>query len=302
MNASASDTAHPSRGIAFGGGGLWFLTWTLAYCSAAKAAGIPLDQVDKTVGTSAGSLAGAFLTSGHLDEATQRFTQLAANPDALRQLVALPEPSPSAQRAIQVLSQAPDTSADTLMDIGRAAMAAHTPSPQAYVESCRTILGGMDWPDQRHHITAVDCYTADRMVFDSGSGVDLATACAASSSLPGVNGPTWVNDQLCMDGGISSSSTHSDVVGDCDRVLLISLLSPDSHPQGAFGLAQRTNPSQLPDEMARIEAAGHKTMLVCGDPPADINLMDPDHMQDAIDKATAQFAQEEAALRQFWND
>lgn len=56
----------------------------------------------------------------------------------------------------------------------------------------------------------------------SDSGIDIATACAASSSLPGVNGPVWLGDHYCMDGGVSPSSTHSDILAGAQRVIIFS--------------------------------------------------------------------------------
>lgn len=54
------------RGIAFGGGGEWFVAWTLAFLTSAKRQGVDMGSADITVGTSAGSLVGAFLTSERL--------------------------------------------------------------------------------------------------------------------------------------------------------------------------------------------------------------------------------------------
>lgn len=290
--------ATAKRGIAFGGGGLWFLAWTLTYCAAAEAVGIPLSKADLTVGTSAGSMSGGIVRSGAIAAASQQFQALAAHPDALRQMLAQPAPVPSQERAAQVIGTATGTDPASIQTIGRAAMAAHNPSPDAYVASVRQILGGIQWP-AGHHITCVDCYTGERIVLGPDSGVPLEVACAASSSLPGLNGPIWVGDQLCMDGGVSHSSTHSDVVA-TDKVLIISLLTPDSHPSGSFGLAQRTNPNRLNEEIAALEAAGNSALLVCADPPAGINLMDPDAMASAISLAQDRFAETEESLRAFW--
>ena len=42
------------RGIAFGGGGEWFVAWTLSFLRVARAHGVDLGTADVTIGTSAG--------------------------------------------------------------------------------------------------------------------------------------------------------------------------------------------------------------------------------------------------------
>lgn len=293
-------SAGTTRGIAFGGGGLWFLTWTIAYCEAAVEAGIPLDQADLTVGTSAGSLGAPVLLGGAAQGALTKAEMVAQHPELMSKVLAAPAPVDSQNRASEVLAAATDTQPESIQVIGRAAMAAHNPSPEEYAKSVEAVLGGMGWPGDKHHVTAVDCYTGELIVIDRASGVPLNVACAASSSLPGVNGPTWVNDQLCMDGGISTSSTHSEVVSSADKVLIFSLMGPDSHPHGSFGLSQRTNPNCLHEELAAIEAKGNKGMLVSADPPDGVNFMDPHGMGQAIEMARATFANTEQQLRDFW--
>ncbi|MFZ1361863.1 MAG: patatin-like phospholipase family protein [Candidatus Nanopelagicales bacterium] len=289
-----------TRGIAFGGGGLWFLTWTVAYCEAAVEAGIPLDQADLTVGTSAGSLGAPILLSGAAKGALTKAEAVAQHPELMSKVLAAPAPASSQERAAEILGSLTDTNSDSILKAGRAAMAAHNPSPEAYVKTLELVLGGIDWPGDKHHVTAVDCYTGERLVIDRESSIPLATACAASSSLPGLNGPIWINDQLCMDGGVSGSSTHSDVVSSADKVLILSLMRPGSHPHGSFGLSQRTNPKYLNEELAAIEAKGNKGLLISADPPEGINFMDPHGMNQAIDLAHKTFADTEQQLRDFW--
>ena len=73
------------------------------------------------------------------------------------------------------------------------------------------------------HTTAVDCYTGERIVVTSDSGIPINHAISASMSLPGIFGPTWLDDHYCMDGGISRSGTHADLVAGAKRVLVLAL-------------------------------------------------------------------------------
>lgn len=298
--SSTPSSASATRAIAFGGGGLWFLTWTIAYCEAAQTAGIPLDNADLTVGTSAGSLGAPILLSGAAPAAVSKAEAIAQHPEVMAKILAAPAPVASQERAAEVLSTLRSTDQDSIQATGRAAMAAKNPSPAQYVASIKTVLNGIDWPGDRHHVTAVDCYTGELLVIDRASGIPLEVACAASSSLPGLNGPIWVADQLCMDGGVSGSSVHSEVVSGAAKVLIFSLLGPESRPTGSFGLAQRVNPNGLHEELAAIEANGGECMLVSADPPAGTNFMDPAGMQSAIDMARETFKNTEQQLRDFW--
>ena len=295
-----SSPPSPTRSIAFGGGGLWFLVWTIAYCEAAIAAGIPLDKANLTVGTSAGSMGAPVVLSGLAADALSKAEVVAQHPELMAKVLNAPAPTDSQKRATEVLSNLTDTEPDSIKAVGRAGMAAHTPSAEAYAESVKTVLAGIDWPGDTHHVTAVDCYTGEVLVIDRSSGIPLNVACAASSSLPGLNGPTWVGDQLCMDGGVSGSSTHSDVVSSADKVLILSLMGPDSQPHGPFALAQRTNADCLKQELAAIKAKGKEGMLVSADPPEGTNFMDPAGLGKAIEMAKANLASTESQLRDFW--
>lgn len=61
-------------------------------------------------------------------------------------------------------------------------------------------------------------------------------------------------------------STHAEVVADADKVLIVFLLAPDAHPQGALGLAQRTNPQRLERELeiVRRRTVAKSTRSVTG--------------------------------------
>ena len=80
-----------------------------------------------------------------------------------------------------------------------------------------------DWPVAKMYTTANDCYTGERLVVGQEAArknnIPLAHAAAASSSLPGVIGPTLLGQRYCMDGGISRTWAHTDVVAGSKRAL-----------------------------------------------------------------------------------
>ena len=291
------------RGIAFGGGGEWFVAWTLSFLRVARAHGVDLGTADVTIGTSAGSLAGALLTSGRLWRGSEEIGLLAAHPGLAAALVKTSS-EPSQQRAAALLAGAETIDREVIREIGRAAMAARNPSVPAYERSLRGMLGHGDWPSPAHHVTAVDCYTGERVVVDHSSGIPIATACAASSSLPGVNGPVWLADRCCMDGGVSTSSTHSDLLAGVRRAVIFSMMSltPEqaAHRDGSFGFAERLRPGTAKGEADALTAAGTRTLLITADPEPGIDFMDPAQLAGAIEAGAARAAATIDQLAAVW--
>ncbi len=290
-----------ARAIAFGGGGEWFVFWTLGYCMTAKTLGVDLENVDLTIGTSAGSIMGSFVSAGVVSEAHSRLAPLAANPEVMAKMVVTDTGAHSQQRATEVLGTAISTDVASLQEIGRAAMAARNAPVANYTAALDTMLGGMTWPSPKHHTTAVDCYTTELVIVSSDSGIDIATACAASSALPGVNGPVWLGDHYCMDGGVSPSSTHSDVLAGARRVIIFSLFSAPPK-SGSFGLTMRVNPNEIHDEVSYLESRGSAVKLICADPPEGTNFMNPDQLTDALDLGSARARDDISNLKSFWSD
>jgi NTE family protein len=289
------------RAIAFGGGGEWFVCWTLAYCATAQSLGTDLSTADVTVGTSAGSIVGSYLTAHQVTSAYQQFEQLSANPAALEKMIVTNTGEPSQRRAAEVLRDAQSSHVESVQRIGRAAMAARNVPAADYAASLTTLLGCPDWPSPAHHVTAIDCYSAERVIVSHESGIPIAWACAASSSLPGVNGPVWLGDHYCMDGGVSASSTHSDLLAGAKRVIIFSMMS-HAPKSGSFGFSMRINPNEIHDEVDYLESAGSEVMLICADPAEGIDFMDPGQLKNALELGAARATSDIAALAAFWTD
>lgn len=299
--ASSSLGTGKARAIAFGGGGEWFVFWMLGYCMTAKTAGVDLENVDLTIGTSAGSIMGSYVSAGTLSRAHAELSTLAADPHVLATMVVTDTGADSQRRATQVLGAATSTDVASLREIGRAAMAARNTPVANYIAALNQLLGGTTWPSPKHHTTAVDCFTGEVMIVSSSSDIDIATACAASSALPGVNGPVWLEDSYCMDGGISTSSTHSGLLKGAGRVLIFSLFSAPPK-SGSFALAMRCNPNAIREEVSYLESSGSTVKLICADPDAGTNFMDPEQLENALELGAARAQEDIADLTAFWND
>jgi len=294
--------AGKQRAIAFGGGGEWFTSWQLAFCATVAGHGIDLRAADVTIGTSAGSIMGAYVGAGMVDAAYAEFQKLAANPAVLAKMVPTSTGSMSQSRAGQALSKAESTDAENIQSIGRAAMAAKNVPVGGYIASLHTLLGEMaQWPGKALHTTAIDCFTGERVVVGPDSAIPIADACAASSSLPGVNGPTWLGDHYCMDGGVSSRYTHSDLLAGAKKVLIFAMMC-EAPETGSFGLCIRVNPDVVHDEVAYLRSQGSDVMLICANPAEGTDFMDPVQIKAALELGQTRGAALAEELATFWND
>lgn len=295
--------AGAARAVALGGGGEWFVAWMAGYASGLLEAGVDLAQADVTIGTSAGSLVGAAIKGGRLAPFTDVLRQLGANPAAANKELNISVGAPSQARARTVMGQTDAITPATLQEIGRAAMAARNAPDESYVASVQGVLGLTDWP-AGHHTTSTDCYTGESLIAGGDSGVTIAQACAASSSLPGVNGPTWLGDRLCMDGGVSSSSTHADMLAGATFVLIIAMFdfkaNPPKHVNPSFGIAERVNPGTAEREAAALRAQGSSVHVTIANPDPDTDFMDAATIGPAIADGVSRGKADAPAVAALW--
>lgn len=291
------------RAVAFGGGGEWFVAWMLGYAQGLTSAGVDLATADVTIGTSAGSMVGAAIMGGRLDELTQTFTELGDDPAKANALLHITLGAPSQERAQQVMGSTTELTPATLQEIGRAAMAARNAPVSGYIASLQGLIGLSSWP-AGHHTTATDCYTGESVIVGPDSGIDIATACAASSSLPGANGPTWLDDRLCMDGGVSHSSTHAEVLRGADSVLIIGMLDfaahPPQHVNPSFGIAERIAPGTAEREARSLRGSGSTVHVAIANPDPTTDFMDPAQILPALSAGRERGTADATALLPHW--
>ena len=248
-----------TRGIAFGGGGIVLLSFYTGYFHALKKHGLDLSNADIVVGTSAGSIFGAMLMSGNLYRLYAELNFFADFPRLFAKLVPETKQNPSQARATHFSLIAKDASVETIQSIGRAAMAARNPGGEdTYHRTVKRIVGISEWKSKALHTTANDCYTGERIVVSKGSNIPVDVACAASSSLPGGAGPTFLKDRLCMDGGICETSTHSDVIRGVKKALVFSL-GDGTVDEVTQGLRTSSMPDSLRKEIEILKAEGTDT-------------------------------------------
>lgn len=291
----ASPGAGKDRALVLGGGGEYFAAWMMGFMQGLEVSGVPTEQPEVIVGTSAGSLVGSVIAGGHLRRLTREFEFFGEFPKLLSALVAVPSPNPSQLRAIELCRRATDARVLTIQGIGRGAMAAKNPEVAKLQKMIGLLTGDTEWPDPKFHAVTIDCYTGERLVISSTSRIPVTHAVSASMSLPGIFGPTWVGDRLCMDGGMSASSTHSDLVVGARRAVVISLTDGVTPGSPRFS----NIPNDLQRELKYVESKGTKTLLIAAN-PGKVDLISPDDIAAALKAGHERGVKESAAIKAFW--
>jgi NTE family protein len=292
------------RGLVLGGGGTPLIAWYAGYANALKKAGVDLSIADAVVGTSAGSIFGAMLTSGHLWRLVDEIDIFADFPKLLSEIMPAVQFNPSQLRAQRAELSVRDGSLASIQSIGKAAMASLNPDGVAkYYKVAEKLLTASTWPSAGMFITTMDCFTGQRLVVSKENNIPINVACAGSSSAPGQMGPTFIKDHLCMDGGISSTSTHCDVVAGVKRALVISLGDGTINDQKQ-GLRLSSLPNTLNQEIRDLEAGGTKTKLVVVGLPPGIskveNLVDPKWIAPYLKFGNDRGIADAAMMKAFW--
>jgi NTE family protein len=205
------------RALVLGGGGLTGIAWEWGIIAGLAEAGVALADADLVIGTSAGSVVAAQLTTQA--DPNERFTRQLAG--AGSEIAAKLRPLTTASLAWAVLRT---RSADQARrNIGRIALTTRTGSASSRREVISARLPVHTWPDRRLMIIAVDAHSGERVAFDRSAGVDLVDAVAASCAVPGVWQPVPIGDRVYIDGGVFSLA-NADLAAGADRVVILAPL------------------------------------------------------------------------------
>jgi NTE family protein len=290
------------RGLAMSGGAIDLVSFYSGYLTSLAKNGVDLQLADVMIGTSAGTLGTYAILKNAAARMKAQMELFGRDPAAMKYSLSPPF---SSKRADYVGNNLPTASVHNIQELGRAAMAAHT-NPVAEWQSVinRLTGAGKAWPSPKFHTSAVDCYTGQRLIVAEKDGIPAIDAMSASSSWPGLAGPTWLKDRRGMDGGTCETSTHSDVLGGAKRVLIVSLASGDDERDAAQGLRLSRFPNSLHQEIKNLEAGGSQVQLiVVGCPPgySKVNLVDPALIPVAIQFGTNRGVTDSAKIKAFWS-
>ncbi len=287
------------RGVSLGGGGTYFVAWQLGYLKALADHGIRIDQADRLVGTSAGSVVAASLAHGRLRILHTESALMARLPSVMGELFPSRVDTPSQQRALDLYVQASDSTPATVRSIGHAALAAVTPSPKTMTRDLALVIGER-WSSEALWMTCVDAFSGDRCVTTRATSISVALGAAASCAVPGIFAPQVVAGRKCMDGGVGGSAVHLDLLAGAGRALVLSLYRDPELTHGMLTLA----PGDLERELVALRSSGTEVFFRAPrSHPMDVaGLMDPGTAPEAMAMGAQQGEEDAEAgdLAEFW--
>ena len=290
------------RTMVLGGGGEYYIAWYCGFFHGLLEAGLKMDQLpEMVVGTSAGSYMGSSLLSGHFQRLRTEMDFFGKFPEIFAKMLPISNLNLSQQRANAINMSATDGSMETLRIIGHAALASDNHVNGDQVEKAAALLTGdskTSWPTSRMFTTGIDCYTGERLIVGQEvarkNNIPLAHGAAASSSLPGIIGPTLLGQRYVMDGGMCSNPAHVDVVAGSKRALIITLTD------GVTGAILTKIPHPIAQNIKDVEATGTKVKWIVAGTPPGISLTDPKQIEGALRTGYERSKKEVESIKQFW--
>ncbi|MCX4529054.1 MULTISPECIES: patatin-like phospholipase family protein [unclassified Streptomyces] len=281
---SGGDTA-----LVLGGGGLTGVGWESGILYGLARAGVDLSTADLVVGTSAGSLVGAQLTSGLLTPQELYERQLG---DGSGEPVARLGVGLVAKYAV-AMARSRDATAYRQRVGAMALAAAGTTDEAERREVLAARLVSHEWPERRLVVTAVDALSGELAAFDRESGAGLLDAVSASCAVPMVWPPATVGGRRFIDGGIRSA-TNADLAAGHARVVIIAPM--------ALGAGLIPSPAA---QAARLREEGARVLLITPSSAArkafGRNVLDPARRAPAARAGLAQAAEHAAEAAAIWS-
>ncbi len=220
---------------------------------------------------------------------------LAKMPRLLGALAPAGDLNPSQDRALNQFRGAADAEPDTIRDIGHAALAAQTKGPALMSRNVGLVLASRRWPSHALQIVCVDAFTGERCVITRSAHVSITRAVAASSAVPGLFAPQPIGDRLCMDGGVSGSGTHLDLLAGAARVVVLGLSNGSDIVEGLM----TTSPGSTEREIEALRDSGSAVFHRVPEAVDAMTLMDPRTVTEAIAMGRRQAVADHAELSAF---
>ena len=192
-----------TKALILSGGGPVGVPWEIGMVAGLEDGGLFVDEADFVLGTSAGSIVGAQITSsrGRRGLFEERMAALEAH------LAIVPPPGRPAEPPPAF---DPDATPETRMRAtGEWTLAAESAPEQLWVNSFVPLVGdSVVWPEG-YACTAVDTATGELAVWGRESGVSLVQATSWSCCVPGLFPPVTINGKRYMDGGVGPAATRT---------------------------------------------------------------------------------------------
>jgi NTE family protein len=271
------------RALVLGGGGVTGVAWELGVLAGLADAGVDLSDADLVIGTSAGSVVAAQLTTG-----TELEKLYAAQLGDSAEIAARIGMATMLRWAWAAVGRR--DAQQVRARIGRMALAART-APEAQRRAViEARLPVHEWPRRRLLITAVDAESGEFTAFDRDSAVDLVDAVGASCAVPGVWPPVTINGRRYIDGGVRSAA-NVDLADGCERVVVLAPMTGGGGP--------------IPTVAKQVGGLSAKVAVVSPDPQArraiGRNALDPARRAPAARAGREQAASVASAVAEVWS-
>jgi NTE family protein len=278
--------ATEGRALVLGGGGVTGVAWEIGLLYGLTEHGVDLSQADLFVGTSAGSVVAAQVTSGVPLE--KLFAAEIADTTGDRNATI----GSGVLLRFVASSAFPGDRRRGRAWLGRAALRKKTVPESERRTAIMARVPHDDWPATALRIPAVVAETGEVTVFDAASGVSLIDAVAASCAVPLVWPPMTVNGTRYVDGGVRSIA-NVDLAAGHGRVVVIAPAT------AALRRADRPGAQAAalgPDVRTVVVSPSDAALTAIGRNP-----LDPDHRADAAQAGRKQAAEVADRVRQVWN-
>lgn len=284
------------RALVLGGGGITGIAWETGLLAGLAEAGLDLTTADRVVGTSAGSIVGAQVTSDiGLEELYRR--QL-LSPAELGDTAPLAKigPSVAVRFATSLLRSRGDVERfGRILGTQAVALAARgkTPTVAERYQQVDQRIHGLTWNDRDLVVTAVDAATGELAVLGPRGPfpeVSLEDAVNASCAVPCVYPPIPIGDRVLIDGGVRSGA-NADLAAGFDPVVVLSPLDRGIGP--------------IHSAVQQLEALGVRHLVITPDAGARLaigkNVLDPAARPPSARAGRAQAAAHVDEVRKIWD-
>jgi NTE family protein len=280
--------------LVLGGGGTLGVAWETGLLTGLRDAGVDPGAADLVVGTSAGSVVGAYVATGKLNEGLAQQSE-PADP-AISAMIAEAD-VPNLMQVFARWAALPELTQESMKEIGEMALAAKTAPEERWAGYFKDLLPADAWPETPLKLTAVEAATGAFQVWDRDSGVPMHLAVASSCSVPGLFPSITINGKRYTDGGVRSG-TSADLASGYDSVLIIAPIGAGK--DGIDPLLGRAAHA----EADALRATGSRVELVFPDAATmeafGINRMDSSRRPQCIEAGRAQGKALAASIAGTW--
>ena len=288
-----NESSESRTALVLGGGGSTGNAWSIGVVAGLSEAGLDVTRADLIIGTSAGSTTAAQITGAPMDE----LLALTLAPPAQRAAPVGPGGAPAPRgpvpdqldRMTRMIAESADAD-EYRHRLCASALERDAESDGAFTARWRSIVAPRlpepDWPDRPMLVTAVNARTAEGIVFDRESGVELVDAMAASTS-SGL--PYWIGGTPYLDGGFRVNAENADLAAGYDRVLVLS-------PFGGRSLVPADWGTHLSTQLDALRAGGSTVETIFPEAESE-HLFGPNGMDLALRPAAARAGHDQGRAR-----